>query len=131
MPFIGHLPEVFIILVIALLVFGPKRMIEMGSQLGKAFRELRESTKDIPGLGRMTSLNGLLNDEEPRHTPFSTASQFAQNTTIEAEPDPPTPSPSQSSTAYTAATSAAATNGAVPMVEGVVEHIHSEERPRE
>jgi sec-independent protein translocase protein TatA len=127
-PFIGHLPEVFIILVIALLVFGPKRMIEMGSSLGKAFRELRESTRDIPGLGRFTSLNGLLDDDEPRHTPFATMSQVAQNATIEAEPDHSTAAPSQSGTVPA---SAAATNGAAPVVESVVEHTHIEERPRE
>jgi TatA/E family protein of Tat protein translocase len=43
----GHWFEILIILALALLVFGPKRMIEMGSSLGKAFRELRNAAKDM------------------------------------------------------------------------------------
>lgn len=128
MPFIGHLPEIFILLVLALLFFGPKRMIEMGSSLGKAFREFRESTKDIPGLERITSLNGLLDDEEPRRTPFSTMSQFAQNAAIEAEPVAPTTPPSHTDTV---APSPATSNGAAPVVDGSVEHVHVEEHPQE
>jgi TatA/E family protein of Tat protein translocase len=43
----GHWFEILIILALALLVFGPKRMIEMGSQLGKAFRDLRNAAKEM------------------------------------------------------------------------------------
>jgi sec-independent protein translocase protein TatA len=43
----SHLPEILILLLVALLVFGPKRMVEMGSQFGKAFRELRDATKEM------------------------------------------------------------------------------------
>src|SRR5215831_6461811 len=43
----GHWFEILIILALALLVFGPKRMIEMGSSLGKAFRELRNAAKEM------------------------------------------------------------------------------------
>ena len=87
MPFIGHLPELMIVLVLALLVFGPKRMIEMGSSLGKSLNELRRSLKDVPGLENFTSLGGLIKDDdpEPRHTPFSVGSQFAQNLSIESK----------------------------------------------
>jgi sec-independent protein translocase protein TatA len=97
MPGIGHLPELFIVLVLALLVFGPKRMIEMGSSLGKSLAELRRSLKDVPGLDNLTSLGGLLKDDgdnQPRHTPFSVASQFAQNLSIESKDEAPaTPAP--------------------------------------
>jgi TatA/E family protein of Tat protein translocase len=97
MPGLGHLPELIILLVVALLVFGPKRMIEMGSALGKSLAELRRSLKDVPGLDNLTSLGGLLKDDgdnEPRHTPFSVASQFAQNLSIESKDETPaTPAP--------------------------------------
>jgi sec-independent protein translocase protein TatA len=43
----GHWFEILIILALALLVFGPKRMIEMGSSLGKAFRQLRDAAKEM------------------------------------------------------------------------------------
>jgi sec-independent protein translocase protein TatA len=42
MPNIG-LPEVLVVLVIALIVFGPKRLPELGRSLGKGIREFRGS----------------------------------------------------------------------------------------
>ncbi len=39
--------ELLIILVIALIVFGPKRLPELAKQLGKAFRELRKATDEV------------------------------------------------------------------------------------
>jgi sec-independent protein translocase protein TatA len=36
-------PELLILLVVALLVFGPKRLPEMGRSLGKGMREFKES----------------------------------------------------------------------------------------
>src|SRR5579884_3053135 len=44
---LDHLPEILILLLVALLVFGPKRMVEMGSQFGKAFREFRDAAKEM------------------------------------------------------------------------------------
>jgi sec-independent protein translocase protein TatA len=45
-PNIG-LPEIIIVLVIALVVFGPRRLPEMGRQIGKAIREFRTATSEI------------------------------------------------------------------------------------
>ncbi|CAN5521005.1 hypothetical protein BH20ACT15_BH20ACT15_10140 [soil metagenome] len=42
MPNIG-LPEIVIVLVIALIVFGPKRLPELGNSLGKGIREFKGS----------------------------------------------------------------------------------------
>ena len=39
--------ELIIILVIALVVFGPKRLPDMGRSLGKAIREFRNAGKEI------------------------------------------------------------------------------------
>jgi TatA/E family protein of Tat protein translocase len=43
----GHWLQILGLLLLALLVFGPKRMVEMGSALGRAVKDFRESTKDI------------------------------------------------------------------------------------
>ena len=43
----GHWLQIIGLLLLALLVFGPKRVVEMGSSLGKAFKEFRNSTKDL------------------------------------------------------------------------------------
>ena len=46
MPSIGW-PELLVVLVIALVVFGPKRLPDMGRQLGRGLREFRKATSEI------------------------------------------------------------------------------------
>lgn len=41
------LPEMALILVIALLVFGPKKLPEIGRSLGKAIRGFQEASKEF------------------------------------------------------------------------------------
>ncbi len=41
----GHLPEIIIILVVALIFLGPKRLPEAGSSIGKAIREFKHETQ--------------------------------------------------------------------------------------
>ncbi len=43
----GHIGLILILLLVALVVFGPKRMIEMVSQLGKSLRETRDALKEM------------------------------------------------------------------------------------
>lgn len=66
----GHWFQIVGLLVLALLVFGPKRMVEMGSSLGKAFKEFRNSTKD---LNFTEMFSGLDSSDEPpaRITPIT------------------------------------------------------------
>jgi len=42
----GHLPELIIILVAALVIFGPKRLPEIGNAMGKTIKEFRHSVSD-------------------------------------------------------------------------------------
>jgi len=42
-----HAPELIIILVIALLIFGPKKLPEMGSSIGKSIKEFRKGMNEI------------------------------------------------------------------------------------
>ena len=42
----GHLWELVVVLLIALIFFGPKRLPELGSSLGKTIREFRKSTHE-------------------------------------------------------------------------------------
>src|SRR5262245_42274527 len=83
----GHWAQILVVLVIGLLIFGPKRVIEMGSSFGKAFREFREATRGL-------SWSSLAGDgDEPhgnaalsaRDTNVATLSQFtaATNDSIE------------------------------------------------
>lgn len=41
------LPEMILILVVALLVFGPKKLPEIGSSLGKAIRGFKDASKEF------------------------------------------------------------------------------------
>lgn len=45
MPF--HWPELAVVLVIALLFFGPKRLPEMGSAIGKTIKEFRHTMSEV------------------------------------------------------------------------------------
>ncbi len=41
------MPEILVILLIVLLVFGAKRLPEMGSAMGKGIREFKKSIKEV------------------------------------------------------------------------------------
>ena len=41
------MPELMLILVLALLLFGPKRLPEVGKQVGKALGEFRRASNDL------------------------------------------------------------------------------------
>ena len=43
-----HWPELFVVGVIALLIFGPRRLPEMGNALGRALSEFKKSMNDVP-----------------------------------------------------------------------------------
>jgi len=51
MPFTSGigLPEILIILVLVLIVFGPKRLPELGRSMGKGLREFKDSVSHIGG----------------------------------------------------------------------------------
>ncbi len=42
-------PELLIILAIALLIFGPKKLPEVGRSIGRALREFRRTSDEIKG----------------------------------------------------------------------------------
>lgn len=48
MPNIG-IPELLIVLVIALIIFGPKKLPEMGRSLGRGIREFKDSVSNDSG----------------------------------------------------------------------------------
>ncbi|WP_425147331.1 Sec-independent protein translocase subunit TatA/TatB [Deinococcus sp.] len=58
MPNLGF-PEIMIILVVALLVFGPKKLPDLGRSLGNGIREFRKGTQ-----GLKEELEGSLKAEE-------------------------------------------------------------------
>jgi sec-independent protein translocase protein TatA len=57
-------PEILLLCVVLLLIFGPKRLPEMGRSLGKGMREFKES---ITGGGN--------DDQEPPSLPAASSSE--------------------------------------------------------
>lgn len=89
MPSIGP-AELLVILVIALLVFGPRKLPELGKSLGAGIREFRRSTQ-----GLKEELEGSLR-EPPAAAPAPTQTVVAQAVvppvvTAEAEAAAPRP----------------------------------------
>jgi Tat protein translocase TatB subunit len=57
------MPELIVILVVALVVLGPKRLPELARTLGKTMAELRRQTADVMD---EFQVQGMLDDEPPR-----------------------------------------------------------------
>ena len=47
MPFLSHLPELIIVLIVGLLVFGPKRLPEIGNSLAHTIKAFQHSMKEV------------------------------------------------------------------------------------
>lgn len=87
MPSLGPL-EIVVIAVVALLVFGPNRLPEMGRQVGRAVRELRKFQDSV-----RDELHGVMNsmDSKPADagTPPTLPPVVAPGSTSTAAPAPP------------------------------------------
>ena len=57
------LPEVTVILVLALLIFGPKKLPELGKQLGKTLQSLKNASNEF-----QNELNKAVNEPEDTKT---------------------------------------------------------------
>jgi sec-independent protein translocase protein TatA len=57
-------PEMLMIFVIALLVFGPKKLPELGKSLGKGIREFKKATEELKANweDQVKDISGPLND---------------------------------------------------------------------
>lgn len=88
MPNLGF-PEILMIMVIALVVFGPRKLPELGQSLGRALREFRQHTQQVTG-----EFQRDLNEPAPATAPVVTASVAAAS--VAAAPVSSTPSSAQS-----------------------------------
>ncbi len=73
-------PELILILVVALIVFGPKKLPEMGRAIGRAMKEFRKGTQELTEeLGKIETGDeksredlASLREEKPKETTTST-----------------------------------------------------------
>ncbi len=60
----GHIWELVIVLALALVVFGPKRLPEIGGAMGKGIREFKKGTSELAELG-----DSVNSDPQPQAAP--------------------------------------------------------------
>lgn len=75
MPLLNGLQPMHLILIVAIIVivFGPSKLPELGSSLGKGIREFKRSTEDINEVKEsVTSAISLENIGKPVATPVAT-----------------------------------------------------------
>jgi TatA/E family protein of Tat protein translocase len=86
------MPELLVILVVALVVLGPKRIPEIARALGKGLSEFRRATSDIADEFHNAQ---VLLDEEERQARAEAARRKAAAPTTAPKPAPPAPSGSE------------------------------------
>ncbi len=95
--FLSHAPELIIVLIIALVVFGPKRLPELGSSLGKGIREFKKATNELQDTMNVHSESTTsLPPEQPRYT----ATDYVAPTHTPAEFTAVTPTPTHTPAAH-------------------------------
>ena len=83
------MPELILIFVLALLIFGPKQLPEIGKQLGRALGELRRASEDLKE-GWAAEVAAV---EEPAAPPAAGAAAPAEPPPAQPPTPPETPPP--------------------------------------
>jgi len=85
------MPELILLFVLALLIFGPKQLPEIGKQLGRALGELRRASEDL----KQGWAAEVAAAEEPTPPPAASATPPAEPppATSAAAPESPPPAP--------------------------------------
>ena len=60
------LPEVTVILILALLIFGPKKLPELGKQLGKTLKSLKKASNEF-----QNEIDQVMNEDDKDESPKS------------------------------------------------------------
>jgi sec-independent protein translocase protein TatB len=85
-------PEILLIMVVALIVFGPRKLPEIGRTLGKALGEFRKATDDLKNtIEREVRIDELKQIGPSLVTPFESVSRtepFKAETEASPAPEP-------------------------------------------
>jgi sec-independent protein translocase protein TatA len=74
------MPELIIILVIALIIFGPRKLPELGKSLGRSLSEFKKASTDL-----QNTLEQEIKIEEQKEAETKTKSKFDSTTTFGSE----------------------------------------------
>lgn len=95
------LPELLLIFAVILIVFGPRRIPEIGRTLGKALSEFRKATDDLKGtIEREVRLEELKQIAQPAMAPFEVVSRN-EPSVIQEPAHEPAPAPAEEPPATT------------------------------
>jgi TatA/E family protein of Tat protein translocase len=80
------MPELIIIFVIALIIFGPRKLPELGRSLGKSIAEFKRTSNDL----RNTLEEEIrLEEQQQARTQRAAAKEATADSAPAAQPDPP------------------------------------------
>tara|TARA_Y100000991_G_scaffold100352_1_gene75703 strand:- start:10 stop:300 length:291 start_codon:yes stop_codon:yes gene_type:complete len=68
------LPEVTVILILALLIFGPKKLPELGKQLGKTLKSLKKASNEF-----QNEIEQVINEPDKEDLPHPPQENFTNN----------------------------------------------------
>ena len=80
------MPEMLIILVIALIIFGPRKLPELGRSLGKSLAEFKRASNELKN-----TLEEEIRLDEQRTAQEAAKAKEAPTTPAASDPDTPTP----------------------------------------
>jgi len=102
------MPELIIILVIALIIFGPRKLPELGRSLGRSIGEFKKASNEL-----RSTLEEEIRIEEQREQRAATRAE--QDSAIAAAATPPSPTPPPATPAPPADETVSRTTGTGPV----------------
>lgn len=84
MDIAAHLPEIIIVLVIALIIWGPGKLPDVGAAMGRGIREFRKASAET----RDAVLKATAMPEEPAPAPAPAPAQTAPSPAVPPATEP-------------------------------------------
>jgi sec-independent protein translocase protein TatA len=82
------MPELIIILVIALIIFGPRKLPELGKSLGRSLNEFKRASTDLQNtLEQEIKLEEQKEEQAKTAPPDTTTGDIADDGTVSRHPD--------------------------------------------
>jgi TatA/E family protein of Tat protein translocase len=89
MPFgAGHWPYLIILLVIVLIIWGPGKLPDLGSALGKGIREFRKASNEVKDQIVTTTANEPVQPAQQQPQPTPSQQEAAAQPVVQAAPPP-------------------------------------------
>jgi sec-independent protein translocase protein TatA len=83
MDIAGHLPEIIIVLVIILIIWGPGKLPDVGAAMGRGIREFRKASAETRDV--VVKATAMPDEPAPTHAPTAPAPAHAAPPATEPE----------------------------------------------